>query len=131
MWPFGRPGSLTCSQVRRSLPVTVALLAMLGQEDTVVLPILGKVGLAPLAVRNRLEETIGKLAHSYGSEAQMSRELRETLERADGERTALGDHQEGTEKQHEDDDRHYPPFLVLSQESEIFSDDPRSFHQAS
>jgi ATP-dependent Clp protease ATP-binding subunit ClpB len=67
------------------------LLAMLGQEDTVVLPILGKVGLAPLAVRNRLEETLSKLARSYGSEAQMSRELREVLERADTERTALGD----------------------------------------
>ena len=67
------------------------LTAMLGQEDTVVLPILGKVGLAPLAVRNRLEETLAKLPHSYGSEAQMSRELRETLERADAERTSLGD----------------------------------------
>ncbi|HEY2300764.1 MAG TPA: ATP-dependent chaperone ClpB [Acidimicrobiales bacterium] len=67
------------------------LTAMLGQEDTVVLPILGKVGLAPLAVRNRLEEALAKLPHSYGSEAQMSRELRETLERADAERTSLGD----------------------------------------
>jgi ATP-dependent Clp protease ATP-binding subunit ClpB len=67
------------------------LMAMLGQEDTVVLPILGKVGLAPLAVRNRLEETLAKLPHSYGSDAQMSRDLRETLERADTERTALGD----------------------------------------
>ncbi len=40
------------------------LLAMLGQEDTVVLPVLGKVGLAPLTL---------------------------LLERADGERTGLGD----------------------------------------
>ncbi len=67
------------------------LLAMLGQEDTVVLPILAKVGLAPLALRNRLEDALGKLARSYGSEAQMSRDLRDTMERADGERTTLGD----------------------------------------
>ncbi|HEX9547098.1 MAG TPA: Clp protease N-terminal domain-containing protein, partial [Acidimicrobiales bacterium] len=37
------------------------LLAMLGQEDTVVLPVLGKVGLAPLTLRNRTEEAIAKL----------------------------------------------------------------------
>ncbi|HEX9545841.1 MAG TPA: AAA family ATPase, partial [Acidimicrobiales bacterium] len=72
------------------------LLAMLGQEDTVVLPVLGKVGLDPLTVRNRTEEAIAKLPRNYGSGAsgdnvQMSRELREVLERADGERTGLGD----------------------------------------
>jgi len=72
------------------------LLAMLGQEDTVVLPVLGKVGLAPLTLRNRTEEAIAKLPRNYGGGAsgdnvQMSRELREVLERADGERTGLGD----------------------------------------
>jgi ATP-dependent Clp protease ATP-binding subunit ClpB len=72
------------------------LLAMLGQESTVVLPVLTKVGLAPLAIRNRVEETLAKLPRSYSgkggaSDVQMSRELRETLNRADTERTALGD----------------------------------------
>jgi ATP-dependent Clp protease ATP-binding subunit ClpB len=67
------------------------LLGMLGQEDTVVLPVLTKVGLSPLALRNRTEETLTKLPRSYGSEAQMSRDLRDTLARADTERTGLGD----------------------------------------
>jgi len=67
------------------------LAAMLGQEDTVVLPILAKVGLTPLQVRNRVDEALSRLPRSYGSEAQMSRELRDLMERADAERTALGD----------------------------------------
>jgi ATP-dependent Clp protease ATP-binding subunit ClpB len=67
------------------------LIGMLGQEDTVVLPLLAKVGLAPLALRNRTEEALARLPKTYGSEAQMSRQLRETLDRADTERTGLGD----------------------------------------
>ncbi|MDQ6617717.1 MAG: ATP-dependent chaperone ClpB [Actinomycetota bacterium] len=70
------------------------LLSMLGQETTVVLPMLTKVGLAPLTLRNRLEDALAKLPRSYsghGSDVQMSRELRETLDRADTERTGLGD----------------------------------------
>jgi ATP-dependent Clp protease ATP-binding subunit ClpB len=67
------------------------LQAMLGQDDTVVLPVLAKVGLAPLSLRNRVEAALAKLPRSYGSEAQMSRDLRDTIERADTERSALGD----------------------------------------
>jgi ATP-dependent Clp protease ATP-binding subunit ClpB len=73
------------------------LLAMLGQDDTVVLPILAKVGLAPLSLRNRLEDTLAKLPRSYkgggggGSDIGLSRDARETLTRADSERTGLGD----------------------------------------
>jgi ATP-dependent Clp protease ATP-binding subunit ClpB len=67
------------------------LIGMLGQEDTVVLPVLDKVGLSPMALRNRTEEALTKLPRSYGSEAQMSRDLRDTMARADTERTGLGD----------------------------------------
>jgi ATP-dependent Clp protease ATP-binding subunit ClpB len=72
------------------------LLAMLGQEATVVLPVLTKVGLATITLRNRLEDSLAKLPRRYSgtggaSDVQMSRELRETLNRADSERTALGD----------------------------------------
>jgi ATP-dependent Clp protease ATP-binding subunit ClpB len=86
-------GGVDLARSRNNPEVTPdhVLLAMLGQDDTVTLPVLGKVGLAPLSVRNRLEEVVAKLPRSYGSEAQMSRELRDVLERADGERTALGD----------------------------------------
>jgi ATP-dependent Clp protease ATP-binding subunit ClpB len=68
------------------------LEAMLGQEGTVVLPVLASVGVADLALRNRLADAIAKLPHSYGgAESQMSRALRDTFERADKERAGLGD----------------------------------------
>jgi ATP-dependent Clp protease ATP-binding subunit ClpB len=67
------------------------LAAMVGQDDTVVLPVLDKMGVAPLTLRNRAEEAISKLPKAYGGEAQMGRSLREVLERADGERSGLGD----------------------------------------
>jgi len=86
-------GGVEAARSRNNPEVTPehVLLAMLGQEDTVTLPVLGKVGLAPLSVRNRLEDTIAKLPRSYGSEAQMSRDLRDVLDRADSERSGLGD----------------------------------------
>src|SRR5436189_4594525 len=67
------------------------LLAMLGQEDTVVLPVLQRVGVAPLALRNKAENRLSKLSKAFGGEAQMSRELREVLEQGDVERAGLGD----------------------------------------
>ena len=67
------------------------LAAMLGQEGTVVLPVLQKLGLAPLAVRNKAEDQLSKLPKAYGGEAQLSRETRDLLNRADQSRTELGD----------------------------------------
>ncbi len=67
------------------------LSALLGQEDTVVLPVLQRVGVTPLALRNRVDEALAKLPRSYGSEAQMSRDLRDLLARADTERVTLTD----------------------------------------
>ena len=70
------------------------LLAMLGQEATVVLPVLTKVGVSPVTLRNRLDDAVAKLPRSYsgqGSDVQLGRELREVLNRADSERTGLGD----------------------------------------
>jgi ATP-dependent Clp protease ATP-binding subunit ClpB len=72
------------------------LLAMLGQDATVVLPILTKVGLAPMALRNRLEETLAKAPRGYtgkggASDVQISRDLRKALDLADTERRGLGD----------------------------------------
>jgi ATP-dependent Clp protease ATP-binding subunit ClpB len=67
------------------------LSALLSQEDTVVQPVLQRVGVAPLTLRNRVDDALAKLPRSYGSEAQMSRDLRDLLARADTERTALTD----------------------------------------
>jgi ATP-dependent Clp protease ATP-binding subunit ClpB len=71
------------------------LLALLGQEEGVVLPILQKVGIPPL--RNRAEEAVGSLPKAYGGESRMGRELTELLERADGLRAELHDEYLSTE----------------------------------
>jgi ATP-dependent Clp protease ATP-binding subunit ClpB len=68
------------------------LVAMLGQADTATLPTLEKVGVAPLAVRNRASATLGRLPRNYGgSEARMGRALTDIMNSADRERAALGD----------------------------------------
>src|SRR5687768_2116031 len=67
------------------------LAALLSREATVVLPVLQKVGQAPLSVRDRVEESLSKLAKAYGSEAQMGRAFRDVLSAADEQRIELGD----------------------------------------
>ncbi len=68
------------------------LAAMVGQDGTVVLSVLARVGVAPLSLRNRLEDAIAKLPRAVGGQdPAMSRSLRDVLERADQERSALGD----------------------------------------
>ena len=59
------------------------LLALLGQEEGVVLPILQKVGKAPLSLRNQVAEAIEKLPKSYGSDTRLGREVNDLLESAD------------------------------------------------
>ena len=49
------------------------LAALVRQEEGIVLPILQRVGLTPLAVRNAADEAVGKLPKAYGSEARFSR----------------------------------------------------------
>jgi ATP-dependent Clp protease ATP-binding subunit ClpB len=68
------------------------LAALLGQSDGLVLPVLEKLGVAPLSVRNRVEQALEKVPRAYGgTEATVSRALREVLEAGDRERTGLGD----------------------------------------
>jgi ATP-dependent Clp protease ATP-binding subunit ClpB len=68
------------------------LAAMLGQEGTVVLPVLEKVGVAPLSLRNKLDNDLAKLPKAFGgNEPQFSRDLRDAFERADAARVELGD----------------------------------------
>ncbi len=73
------------------------LAALVGQEEGVVLPVLEKVGVAPLSARNRVEEALGRLPKAYGSEPQVGRALREVMGAADGARDELGDEYLSTE----------------------------------
>ncbi|HUP85710.1 MAG TPA: AAA family ATPase [Acidimicrobiales bacterium] len=68
------------------------LAAMLGQEGTVVLSVLERIGIAPLSLRNKVEDILAKLPKAFGGgDPTMNRALREALERAEGEKNALGD----------------------------------------
>ena len=73
------------------------LAALLGQAEGVVLPILAKVGRPPLELRNQVQESLARLPHSYGSEAQFDAEFRTVLDDADREREQLTDEYLSTE----------------------------------
>jgi ATP-dependent Clp protease ATP-binding subunit ClpB len=73
------------------------LAALLGQAEGVVLPILQKVGRPPLELRNRVQEDLARLPHSYGTEGQFSADFRDVVERADLERQQLDDEYVSTE----------------------------------
>jgi ATP-dependent Clp protease ATP-binding subunit ClpB len=87
-------GALESARSRNNPEVTPdhLLAAMLGQEGTATLPTLQRVGVNIVSLRNRLGDNLGRLPHSYGgSEPQTSRDLRDAFERADHERSGLGD----------------------------------------
>jgi len=74
------------------------LSALLGQAEGVVLPVLQKVGVAPLTLRNQVEDALSKLPQAYGGgEPQMTRELSNALKRADDHRKDLTDEYMSTE----------------------------------
>jgi ATP-dependent Clp protease ATP-binding subunit ClpB len=73
------------------------LVALLGQEEGIVLPILAKVGQAPLAVRNEAQAAVDRLPKAYGSDARISRELNALLDAADAARRELHDEYLSTE----------------------------------
>ncbi len=73
------------------------LAALVAQPEGLVLGLLETLGLAPLAARNKAAEALDSLPRAYGGEPQVGRELRDVLERADHERTELGDEYLSTE----------------------------------
>jgi ATP-dependent Clp protease ATP-binding subunit ClpB len=78
-------------------PVHLAL-ALMGQTDGVILPLLQRLGAAPAAVRARLEGLLDGLPKVYGRvETYLSAALRDALERAFGEAEGLGDAYVSTE----------------------------------
>ena len=73
------------------------LLALLGQEEGVVLPILQKVGVAPVQLRNAADERVAALPKAYGGESRIGRDLTALLDRADEDRRELHDEYLSTE----------------------------------
>lgn len=72
-------------------------LALLGQQEGIVLPLLHRVGVDIVSARNEAEAVVAKLPNAYGSDPQMSKALRETFEAADTTREDLGDEYLSTE----------------------------------
>jgi ATP-dependent Clp protease ATP-binding subunit ClpB len=73
------------------------LVAMLAQADSLVLPVLSKVGVQRTALQSKLADAIGKLPKAFGGDASVSRSTRDALTRADGERNTMGDSYLSTE----------------------------------
>ena len=73
------------------------LLALVGQADGVVLPILQRMGQEPMVVRNRLNEKLKALPKAFGGDVQQSRDLIKAFEKADKARADLGDDYLSTE----------------------------------
>jgi ATP-dependent Clp protease ATP-binding subunit ClpB len=74
------------------------LLALLDQQEGIVVPILQKLGLPVPLVRQRTEDAIGRMARvEGGSEPRLSRDLNRALDVADEEARRLGDEYVSTE----------------------------------
>jgi len=73
------------------------LAGLLGQADGVVLPLLERAGISPLAVRNSVADALAKLPKAYGTETTAGRALQQVIEGADGVRADLHDEYLSTE----------------------------------
>ncbi len=97
---FRAAGELAASRNNPEIAPEHLLAAMLGQEGTITLPVLERVGVAPLHVRNRNDEALAKLPRSYsstgpsgsaGREPGLGREAAAIFDKATVERSSLGD----------------------------------------
>jgi len=74
------------------------LAALLGQSEGVVLPLVSRLGIQPLSLRNSTAEALSRLPRSFGGdEPHLDRELQSLLEAADAVRVELGDEYLSTE----------------------------------
>src|SRR6476661_8375134 len=76
------------------------LAALVSQPESVVLPVLERVGVSAKVVRDRVEEALARLPKVYGQtaqQAQLSTDGYAVLEAADGQRSDLGDDYLSTE----------------------------------
>jgi ATP-dependent Clp protease ATP-binding subunit ClpB len=68
------------------------LAALLAQPEGLAVPILGRAGVEPTALAQKINEGLGSLAKAYGSaQPKMSRELSHVLDDADTARKDMGD----------------------------------------
>jgi len=95
---FNAGAEMTRSRSNPQMTSDHLLAALLGQPEGVVLPVLQKVGVSPLTLRNQVNEALDKLPSSYGNDdPQLTRELKQVMERANDERKGLTDEYLSTE----------------------------------
>ena len=72
-------------------------LSLLGQDETIVVPILQKLGINAGELRARVEREAGRYPKQSGAQPSMSRELNQVVDKAEEEARALGDEFVSTE----------------------------------
>ena len=73
------------------------IVALLGQQEGVVLPIIERVGAQPLPIRNAALSRLDKLPKAYGGDSRLGRELSKVMEAAEQARIELNDEYLSTE----------------------------------
>jgi ATP-dependent Clp protease ATP-binding subunit ClpB len=76
------------------------LAALVSQPESVVLPVLERIGVSAKAVRDRVDDALSRVPKVYGEtaqQAQLSADTYRVLEAADAERSTLGDDYLSTE----------------------------------
>jgi ATP-dependent Clp protease ATP-binding subunit ClpB len=91
--------ALSAAKERSNPEATSAhlLAALLRQEDGVVLPVVRKLGLNPLTVRDAADAVVAELPTAYGTETRAGKDLVSLIEAADAERAELTDEYLSTE----------------------------------
>jgi len=73
------------------------LLALLGQDESIVVPILQKLGVSVTELRQNAEREVARYPKQSGAQPTMSRELSGVVDRAEEEARGLGDEYVSTE----------------------------------
>ncbi len=73
------------------------LLALLGQDESIVVPVLQKIGVSVTALRDAVTREFGRLAKQTDAQPSISRELNQVFDKAQAEAKALGDEFVSTE----------------------------------
>ena len=66
-------------------------LVLLGQAEGMTMPIMAKLGLSPLSLKNQITDRLDRLPRAYGTEPQLSRQLLDLLRQADLDRQEMRD----------------------------------------
>ena len=97
---LGAAQALAREQNHSQVTPAHVLAALISQPESVVIPVLERLGVATRVVRDRVDEELGKLPQVYGQtaqQAQLSPDAYAAFEAADAQRADLGDDYLSTE----------------------------------